>query len=466
MTKTVLTSSHVLFPDSDLQPGTIEFSAQTQQILAIYKGEKRTRAQYEAEEETIEWLDVGDLLVLPGLVDCHVHLNEPGRTDWEGFSTGTRAALSGGVTTVIDMPLNSIPPTTTLDGLAAKKNATGNQLSTDVGFWGGVIPGNQDDLVPLIKAGVKGFKCFLIESGVEEFPCVDENDLRKAMTKLSGHGVPLLFHAELDTLVQTSAPSSSCASSTTDPTLYSTFLESRPDSFETTAIDLIISLAKEFPEVPVHIVHLSSAKALPSIRKAKAEGVDLTVETCYHYLCLEAETIPARQTQFKCCPPIRGAQNRASLWDALLDGTIDYVVSDHSPCVKELKNLCSGDFMTAWGGIGSLGLGVSLLWTEGASKGFGIREIVKWTSERTAKRVGEGHRKGGIFEGGQADFAIFDPEAVQHIESESLIFKNKLTPFTGQDLRGRIVKTILRGKVVYDTEQGGFVGEPFGQMLL
>ena len=295
-------------------------------------------------------------------------MNEPGRTDWEGFETGTKAAAAGGICTVIDMPLNAIPPTTTEENLDIKLAAAAGQCHVDVGFWGGVIPDNAEQLPRLMERGVRGFKCFLIESGVDEFPCVNEAQVRLAMDKMVGSGKVLLFHAEMEEGLPEQPKQEEL-----DPRTYASFLNSRPQNLETNAIDMVIRLTREYYEkgtpVKTHIVHLSAASALPAIRKAKADGVPLTVETCFHYLNFSAETIEDGATHFKCCPPIREAANRELLWEALLDGTIDYVVSDHSPCTAQLKKLEAGDFGTAWGGIASVQFGLPVLWSEGRNRG-------------------------------------------------------------------------------------------------
>ncbi|KAF8633355.1 hypothetical protein AX17_004527 [Amanita inopinata Kibby_2008] len=438
----VCSGSNVLLADSDvLQPATIVIDRVTGKIVNIYQG-LMTKDDLQLPKDTL-WLDVQHKAVLPGLVDAHVHLNEPGRADWEGFSTGTRAAASGGVTTVVDMPLNSIPPTTTVENLQLKRTVAQGQCFTDVAFWGGVIPNNQSHLKPLIRAGVKGFKCFLIESGVVEFPCVSEEDVGTAMEEIQDEDTVLLFHAELD-------DHSHLGQNDSDPTLYSTFLDSRPEQFEVDAISLITALQQSYPNLRCHIVHLSAASAIPIIRAAKAAGLKLTVETCFHYLCLSSNDIPRGHPEFKCCPPIRDTRNQDRLWDALKAGIIDCVVSDHSPCVAELKRLDDGNIMDAWGGISTLGLGLSLLWTEAKDRGVSIGQISRWTSKNTAKHAGMGASKGELKVGYDADFIIWDPEAEFEVTSESLRFKNRLSPYVGQTLRGRIEQTYLRGNMIYD----------------
>ncbi|TFK21957.1 allantoinase [Coprinopsis marcescibilis] len=454
----VCTGTRVLLPDQDIPvPATIVIDKSTGRIIDVQQ-KFSTRKDF-SNPQISSWIDAGDLVVLPGLVDAHVHLNEPGRTAWEGFQTGTRAAASGGITTLIDMPLNSLPPTTTVPNLEEKRKAASGQCHTDVGFWGGVIPGNQANLIPLVEAGVKGFKCFLMESGVDEFPCVAESDLHPALENLEKVSSVLLFHAELDSCV-------SPASKKPDPTHYSTFLESRPQRFEYDAIGLVHKLQKQYPSLRTHIVHLSAANALPIIREAKDAGLPLTVETCFHYLCLDAEDIPDGHTEFKCCPPVRELANRDKLWEALKEGYIDFVVSDHSPCVLELKNLESGDIMSAWGGISTLGLGLSLLWTEGRKRNCSIAQVVDWMARKTAVHAGLAETKGELAVGFDGDFVLWDPEVSFTVSKELLQYKNKISPYEGKCLTGRVEQTYLRGSLVYDRNVKDFDSlAPQGRLL-
>ncbi|KAJ7680346.1 allantoinase [Mycena polygramma] len=449
-----VTGRRVLLPGSpEPRPATIAI-APSGEITSVEDG-WRTR---DPAVDHGRWIDAQDDIVIPGLVDAHVHLNEPGRTDWEGFCTGTRAAAAGGVTCVVDMPLNSIPPTCTVANLDLKREAASGQCFTDVAFWGGLIPGNQSHLKPLVDAGVKGFKCFLIESGVDEFPCVSEPDAQAAMEILQNSSTVLLFHAEFDSSPvdspQPAPPSTS----------YSTFLNSRPQTLETDAISLITRLQRLYPSLRCHIVHLSAASALPLIRAAKSSGLNLTVETCFHYLCLSADDIPSGRPEFKCCPPIRETGNRELLWEALLDGSIDCVVSDHSPCVTELKKMDEGDIMGAWGGISTLGLGLSLLWTEGSKRGVTLAQILDWTSKKTADHAGLGALKGQLKVGYDGDFVIWDPSAEFTVTKDSLQFKNKLSPYEGLTLRGQVKQTFVRGSLVYD-HSTGFQNAPVGRLL-
>eukprot|EP00064_Thunnus_orientalis_P003576 superscaffoldBa00000296_g3586 len=377
-----------------------------------------------------EVLDVGDRVVMPGIVDCHVHVNEPGRTSWEGFWTATRAAAAGGVTTIVDMPLNSIPPTTTLSNFSEKLQEATGKCFVDTAFWGGVIPGNQLELRPMIQAGVAGFKCFLIHSGVDEFPHVTDFDLHTAMKQLQGTGSVLL---------------------------------SRPDVMEIEAIRTVTELCMQY-QVRCHIVHLSSAKPLKLIQEARQAGAPLTVETTHHYLSLCAENIPAGATQFKCCPPIRGSMNREQLWSALKAGQIDMVVSDHSPCTPDLKKLDSGDFTQAWGGISSLQFGLPLFWSSASKRGFQLHDVVRLLSRKTSQLCSLDNQKGILAPGFDADLVIWDPEREFEIKEASIHHKNKITPYLGVTLQGVVCATILRGQLVY--REGSLCPEPLGKHLL
>ena len=387
-----------------------------------------------------------DEVLLPGLVDTHVHVNEPGRTEWEGFASATRAAAAGGVTTIVDMPLNSIPPTTTVAGLEVKRAAARTQTYVDVGFWGGAVPSNLADLEPLHTAGVFGFKCFLLPSGVEEFPELSPVGLADALEETGRLGALLIAHAE-DGAEVTDASGRD----------YAGFVASRPPSAERSAIERLIGTAA-LTGARVHVVHLSAAEALPTIRKARADGVPLTVETCPHYLTLTAEEVADGHTEFKCCPPIRDAANRDLLWEALADGTIDAVVSDHSPCVPELKRFDTGDFGQAWGGIASLQLGLPAVWTEARRRGLDLATVVGWMAEGPARLVGL-DRKGRIEPGADADLCAFAPDETFEVDPARLWHKNPVSAYAGRTLAGQVRRTWLRGSPV-DPE-----GPPRGRLL-
>jgi allantoinase len=392
-----------------------------------------------------------DAVVMPGLVDTHVHINSPGRSEWEGFPTATRAAAAGGVTTVIDMPLNSIPPTTTLAGFKEKLETAKDDCFVDVGFWGGVVPGNFAEMARMFAAGVVGFKCFLVPSGVDEFQHVTESDLRETMPELSRLGAMLIVHAELPGPMKT-----------TNSTDYQAFLHSRPPAAENEAVALMIRLSREF-DTRVHIVHLSSAEALPLLRAAKVDGVKITAETCPHYLHFAAETVPAGATEFKCCPPIRESENREQLWQGLADETIDFVVSDHSPCPASMKLRETGDFLAAWGGIASLQLRLPVVWTEARRRGFSLRDVSNWLCTKPAQQVSLNSRKGTIAAGCDADIVIWNPNREFTVDAERLEHRHKLTPYQGEDLMGVVEKTFLRGRKIYD---GAVSDAPVGRMIL
>jgi allantoinase len=401
----------------------------------------------EAAPAGVPTIDAGPLCLLPGLVDTHVHINDPGRTDWEGFETATRAAAAGGVTTLVDMPLNSIPPTTTLDGLRAKVRALEEKAHVDVALCGGLVPSNPAGLAELYAEGVLAFKCFLAESGVDEFSHVHEAELRAGMKELARIGAPLFVHAELPEPLA----DGEIAAKGLDPRRYATYLASRPRRAEDAAIELVLRVARE-TNARAHIVHLSSSDALSLFRKD--EKSTLTVETCPHYLTFAAEDIPDGATEYKCAPPIRELNNRERLWDALRQGFIDQVVTDHSPSTSALKCSGSGDFMKAWGGISSLQLGLAAVWTEARARGRSIRDLVEWMSAAPARLAGLHSKKGAIATGFDADFVIWNPDAEFTVDANTLEHKNKLTPYNARKLTGRVVRTILRGETIYD--ESGF----------
>ncbi|HEU4594378.1 MAG TPA: allantoinase AllB [Pyrinomonadaceae bacterium] len=405
-----------------------------------------------------ELREAGESVLMPGLVDSHVHVNEPGRTDWEGFETATRAAAAGGVTTVVDMPLNSRPPTTTLEGWRAKREAAEGKCYVDVAFWGGVVPGNLAELRPLREAGVVGFKCFLIHSGVEEFPHVSEEELRPALEELKRLGSLLIVHAEVPGPVERAER----AAGGDDPRRYETFLRSRPRAAEDEAVRLMIRLCRE-TGARVHIVHHSSADSLAALGAAKAEGLPLTVETCPHYLSFAAEEIPDGATEFKCCPPIRERENRERLWQALEEGLIDMVVSDHSPCPPALKRREDGDFLQAWGGISSLQLRLPVMWTHARERGHSLARLSQWLSREPARLAGLDERKGTIAEGFDADLVVWNTEESFRVEPSMIRHRHRLTPYAGQRLRGVVEATYLRGELIYD--RGNFSGGPKGTLL-
>ncbi len=386
-------------------------------------------------------------VLLPGLVDSHVHMNEPGRTEWEGFETATAAAASGGVTTLVDMPLNCIPVTTSLAALDEKLAAVRDLLAVDVGFWGGVVPGNATELAAMASRGMLGAKCFLCHSGIDDFPASREEDLRAAMPILRETGIPLLVHAELElATTKSGARVPSCDSG--DPAEYASYLASRPNAFEDEAIEMVIRLCRE-TRCAVHVVHLSSGTALPMIRAAKHEGLPFTVETCPHYLCLTAEEVPRGATQYKCAPPIREAANRELLWQGVREGVIDLVTSDHSPCTPHLKKPDTGDFCGAWGGIASLSLGLSSVWTEASPRELALVDVVRRMSEEPARLAGLSKRKGRIAKGLDADLCVFDLEGSLGVVPEVLRFKHKISPYLGRTLKGRVTDTWLRGERVF-----------------
>ncbi len=405
--------------------------------------------------------DFGNLVVLPGLVDTHVHINEPGRTEWEGFATATQAAAAGGVTTLVDMPLNCVPETIDAHALEAKRSAAAGKTWVDWAAWGGAVRGNADSLPGLVQTGVPGFKCFLIHSGIDGFAWVDEADLRAALQKLRGTGLPLLAHAEVAGPVDEATRSLN--EQNADWRKYSTYLASRPDAAELEAIALLIRLAEEF-DAHIHIVHLATAAALPLLKEARARGLKITVETCTQYLWFTAEEIPDGATEFKCAPPIRTAANREGLWRALHDGLIDMVTTDHSPCPPELKRREEGCWDKAWGGIASLGLALPVLWTGMQQRGIGIERIGEWMAAAPARLAGLGGRKGVLATGADADFAVFDPDAQWTVTQSDLRFRHKLSPYLGAKLRGRVREIWLRGEPIF--ADGQIAETPRGRELV
>lgn len=389
-----------------------------------------------------------DEVLLPGLVDTHVHVNEPGRTEWEGFETATRAAAAGGVTAIVDMPLNSIPPTVDVAALETKKKAADGKCAVDVGFWGGAVPGNLGELRALHEAGVFGFKCFLLDSGVEEFPPLSATELETYLRQVAAFGGLMIVHAEDPTEIE-QAPHPGGGR-------YDGFLRSRPPSAESRAVATVLDAARR-TGARTHVLHLSSADAVPALRAARAEGLPVTVETCPHYLSFDAETIEEGATQFKCCPPIREAANREQLWRALAAGDIDSVVSDHSPCTAELKRLDTGDFALAWGGVSSLQVGLPVVWTGARVRGHALADVVRWMAEQPARVAGL-RTKGRLAVGYDADFCVFAPDDSRIVDPGELHHRNPVTPYAGRRLDGAIRSTWLRGRPVeFDQQRGRFL---------
>ena len=400
--------------------------------------------------------DFGDAVILPGLVDSHVHINEPGRTEWEGFRTATRAAAAGGCTLLVDMPLNCLPATTTVAALEAKRKAADDQCQVDWMAWGGVVSDNQEHIEDLAAAGVPGFKCFLIHPGIDGFTMVSEQQLRAALPHVARTGLPLLVHAELPGPVDVATQRLAHA----DWSKYETYLQSRPDEAELSAIQLMISLCREY-HFRLHIVHLATSRALDMLRSAKSEGLPVSVETCPHYLHLASEKIPDGQTLFKCAPPIRNRENCEKLWQGLREGVVDLVATDHSPCPPEMKRLDERNFRTAWGGISSLSLALPVMWTEASGRGFTLIDIARWMAEGPARLAGCESHKGRLAKDFDADFVVFEPEAEFIAREEHLAYHHRVSPYLGERLRGVVKATYLRGKCVF--ADGKFPGEPGGR---
>lgn len=437
----VIRAKRAVFPDG-IRPAVVVVD--DERITALLED----GAAVEAREEIVV---PDDQVLMPGLVDSHVHVNEPGRTPWEGYESATRAGLAGGITTILDMPLNSSPPTTTVANLEAKEEAAQGKLSVDVGFWGGAVPGNIDQMAPLWDKGVFGFKCFTAHSGIDEYGYLGYEGVKEVLAKLAELDAVLIVHAE-DSRILAEAPQD-----ITDQ--YATFLASRPRAAENTAIEQVLAAARE-TGARVHILHLSSAEALPAIRAAKQENVKVTVETCPHYLTFASELIPDGATEYKCCPPLRENDNRKALWEGLKDGTIDHIASDHSPCTVDLKVKDTGDFGKAWGGVASVQLGLPAVWTAGEEFGIELSDIARWLAANPCAsfRV---PGKGSIAVGNDADFAVVAPEETFVVDVEDLEHKNKISPYQGRTLRGVVKRTVLRGRTVdRDSKAGRIVRRP------
>lgn len=403
--------------------------------------------------------DFGDAVILPGLVDSHVHINDPGRADWEGFETATQAAAAGGYTMLVDMPLNCLPATTTVAALEAKRAAAHGRCRVDWAAWGGIVHDNQNDIEALASAGVPGFKCFLIHPGIDGFTMVNEQQLRAALPHVALTGLPLLVHAESPGPIDRATDALAHA----DWNSYSIYLQSRPDDAELDAIRMMLSLCREF-NFHLHIVHLSTSQALSELRAARAEGLPVTVETCPHYLHLAAETIADGATLSKCAPPIRGRENREKLWEGLRDGAIDLVVTDHSPCLPAMKGISKKDFREAWGGIASLSVALPLMWTEARRRGFTIGDLARWMADQPGRLAGCDSRKGRIAAGYDADFVVFDSEREFVVAEENLYYRHPVSPYLGETLRGVVKATYVRGNLVFCN--GAFPGEPRGREFL
>ncbi|MEU0831342.1 allantoinase AllB [Streptomyces sp. NPDC005969] len=435
----VLRSTRVVTPEGT-RPAAVAVAGGTIDAVLPYDTEVPAGARLQ---------DFGDDVLLPGLVDTHVHVNDPGRTEWEGFWTATRAAAAGGITTLLDMPLNSLPPTTTVGHLRTKQQVAAAKAHIDTGFWGGAIPSNVKDLRPLYEAGVFGFKCFLSPSGVEEFPELDQEQLARSLAEIAGFDGLLIVHAE--------DPHHLAAAPQHGGPAYADFLASRPRDAENTAIESLIAHARRL-NARIHVLHLSSSDALPLIAAAKREGVRVTVESCPHFLTLTAEEVPDGATEFKCCPPIREAVNQDALWAGLADGTIDCIVSDHSPCTADLK---TPDFASAWGGISSLQLGLPAIWTEARRRGHSLDDVVRWMSAAPAALAGL-TRKGAIEAGRDADFAVLAPDETFTVDPAELFHRNQVTAYAGKTLHGVVKSTWLRGQRI---AADGVLSEPAGRLL-
>ncbi len=444
----VLRSKRVV-ANGHVSPATIHVADGKIERIGPYDDNPRP----EARGPRPQIVDYGDLVIMPGLVDSHVHVNEPGRTEWEGFVTATHAAAAGGITTIVDMPLNSIPPTTTVDALRIKADAMRGKLRVDVGLWGGVIPGNLRELRPMLDEGALGFKCFLVHSGVDEFPNVDEQQLRAAAKELAPAGAPLLVHAELPGPIEKAE-----REVWRRHTEYATYLASRPAAAEDEAIDLLARVCED-SGARIHVVHLSSANALETLHRARERNLPLTAETTPHYLHLEAEQVPPGRCEFKCAPPIREHANRERLWSGLEAGLIEMIVSDHSPCTPHLKG---DDFMKSWGGISSVQFVLPIVWTEAQRRGHQLTHVARWVCEGPAQLAGL-RGKGAIAPGNDADFVIWSPEESFVVEPSIIEHRHKVTPYAGERLQGVVHATWLRGEPIFESR--AHIGPARGEWL-
>ncbi len=447
MSLAVFRSRRVVTPDG-VRPASVHV-----------RGEKiEAVAEWDAWPADAQRVELGEAVLMPAVVDTHVHVNEPGRTEWEGFSSATRAAAAGGVGTLVDMPLNSIPPTTSAAALRAKKQEARGQCLIDVGFWGGVVPGNAKELEGLAREGARGCKAFLCFSGVDEFPGVGAEDLKPAMEELQRLSLPLLVHAEVEGPIDAVAADIAKL----NPRAYATYLASRPQAAEADAISLVMGLCRQ-TRARTHVVHHSAADALPLLRAAQHEALPFSAETCPHYLHFVAEDIPDGATAWKCAPPIREKTNREALWQALGDGVLDLVASDHSPCTPALKRQEAGDFMAAWGGISGLQLGLAVTWTGASSRGYTLAHLVRWMCEAPARLAGLSARKGRLAAGFDADLTVFEPERELVVDAARLSHRHKVTPYAGAKLRGVVTSTYVRGTRVF--HEGEHASELKGQLL-